>query len=282
MTGEELDKFMVDDPEEISEDSSAPSPSNDVKPEVKQASDVPYVDEKGVPYFNRFKEMSEKLEKFKDIDPEKWAKVKDFDPEQVSRALELEKFMTSDKEKFQRALALYEEQQEAKEQAKSKEESTPKYLTKEEASRLLEEHEKQKELSRQQDEWMSDWRKSVDSSMLTVLKGESFKDFGELHDRDKKAVIQEVGEIFKKDAESKFPKLDLQKVPEIVSQVMKGLQEYRNYVRSQAIKKDGSPQSISGNQGVDSKKKAEDSELDENEEVKDMINIYKELSNPHI
>ena len=36
MTGEELDKFMVDDPEEISEDSSAPSPSNDVKPEVKQ------------------------------------------------------------------------------------------------------------------------------------------------------------------------------------------------------------------------------------------------------
>lgn len=275
MAGEELDKYMEDEPE-IKQDAPESSSSADVKPEVK-ASDVPYVDDKGVPYFNRFKELSEKLEKFKDVDPEKWSKVKDFDPDRVSRALELEGLLTSDKEKFAKALALYEEQQEAIEEAKESGKQAPKYLTPEDFDRLMNERDKKKI----QADWMSEWKRQVDSNMTTVLKNDAFKDFGSLHDRDKKLIMQEVGEVFEKDASSKAPKLSMKDVPQVVENVMKSLHEYRAHIRGQAITKDVSPQSISGNRSAESHKKA-DAEYDEVEETKDMINLYKELSNPHI
>jgi hypothetical protein len=273
MAGEELDKYMADEPE--TETTPAATPSEVVKPEVKQASDVPYVDEKGVPYFNRFKEMSEKLDKFKDVDPDRWSKLKDFDPDQVARALELERFMTSDKEKFQKALALYEEQQE--EAAKEESAGEKKYLTAEDFDKLM----RQREEGHVRNQWMTEWNKQVDSSMTTVLKGDSFKDFGDLHERDKRAVVQEVGEVFEKDANSRMPKLSLKDVPQVVGQVIKSLYEYRQSIRGQAIKKDVSPQSISGNRTAESHKKPE-GEYDENEDTKDMISLYKELSNPHI
>ena len=51
MAGEELDKFMADEPEQ-QQGTESSSSSAEVKQEVKQDTSVPYVDDKGVPYFN--------------------------------------------------------------------------------------------------------------------------------------------------------------------------------------------------------------------------------------
>ena len=92
--------------------------------------------------------------------------------------------------------------------------------------------------------------------------------------------MKKVGEVFSKDASSRFPKLGLKDIPQITDSVVKSLYEYRNAIRSQSVKKDSSPQPITGNKG-DALKKVEN-EYDENEDMKDMINIYKELSHPNI
>lgn len=270
MAGEDLDKYMADEPEQQNAEPS--SSSAEVKPEVKQDTSIPYVDEKGVPYFNRFKELSEK---FKDVDIDRWGKVKDFDPERVKKALELEEFMTQDSEKFRKALAVYEEQQ-AEEESQNKKEETPKFLTREELDKLLQE----RDYSKAQNDWMQKWTQGVEKSMNESIKSESYKDFGDLHDLDKEIIVKKVGEIYEKDANSKFPKLSLKDISNVTDQVVKSLYEYRMAVRGQAVKKDSSPQSITGNKG-DAMKKAE-TEYDENEDTKDMISLYKELSNPHI
>lgn len=281
MAGEDLDKYMADEPEVNQEPAAAPSPSNDVKPEVKQPDlAVPYVDEKGVPYFNRFKEMSEKLEKFKDVDVDRWGKVKDFDPDKVAKALELEKLMTSNPEKFAKALALYEEQEEAKAEEEAQAEgakSDPKYLTADDLDKRLEE----REYKKAQADWMKEWKVNVEKSMLNAVKSESLKDFGELHDLDKEIILQKVAQKFQDDANSGNPKLSMKDVSQITDQVVKSLYEYRTAIRGQSVKKDPSPQSISGNKG-DGMKKPVAEEVDEIEDTKEMISLYKELSNPQI
>lgn len=216
------------------EGSSSSDVNSDVKPETH------FADDKGVPYYNRFRESSEKLEKFKDVDLELYGRAKEFDFDEAEDALNFKQKIYSDPQKLVKVLEILKGQQAA---GAAKGEVNPELKAViQELSAI-----KQQLAARDQGGWMKEYDSSVNGTLAESLKAEAFKDLGgKLSEFEQKAVLKLVDDVFEADTKKgRLAKLSMNDVPKVVQSVLQMVLDNRK--GNVRFKKDGSPEPLKGN-----------------------------------
>lgn len=228
-------------------DGGAGAPSSGVKNDVTP--ETHFKDEKGVPYYNRYREMEEK---YKGVDLDLYGRAKEFDFDEAEEALEFKNLVYSDQKKLEKVLAVLKgEAEDAIDPTKSKANQSP------EAKALLARIEKlegviqgfqQAEHSKNQNSWMEKYDSGVETSIAESLKLEAFKELGgKLSDFDKRVVSKLVDDVFAADAsKGKQSKLSHNDIPKVVQDVLSMVLENRKGTLSGMLRKDGGPDPIKG------------------------------------
>jgi len=110
----------------------------------------------------------------------------------------------------------------------------------------------------------------VESSLEKALK-EEFKDLEELSPQEKKYVKAMVNQAYEADASQKVPKLNLQTVSKVVSEVVKEVKENRAFLSQKKIRGQGHPVTPSAQDGHYQISKTDGERMDA------MVNFYKGL-----
>lgn len=241
--------------------SSSSDVNNDVKPETH------FADEKGVPYYNRYQELSRKLEGYKDVDLDLYNRAKDVDLDEAEEALSFKQQVYSDPQKLAKVMEVLKGQQQADAQAGKTENPELKAVIQELNSI------KAQIAGQNQSNWMKQYDASLESSIEQGLKNE-FKDLGSLSEFERKAVMKFVDETFEADANSGRAKLSVKDVPRVVSGVLKMVQDDRKTRLGGMVKKDQSPESLKGN-GSSGQKKPEP--MDENQRFDSMKSFLRDV-----
>ena len=178
-------------------------------------------------------------EKLKGVDLDKWAKVKDLDPDEVGEAMKAYGIISEDEGKFKKVMEILEAKEEIKkEEAKGGDTSAmEKKLAGLEAKINGIEQEKQQSLTK---DWMGKYQKNID----TALEGQ--KEIEKLSLLEKKAVRAFVDSKFQADKNQKKPVLGLPDVAKFVAEAIKEVKEHRAFILSNGVKRDTSPDGISG------------------------------------
>ena len=178
-------------------------------------------------------------EKLKGVDLDKWAKVKDLDPDEVGEAMKAYGIISEDEGKFKKVMEILEAKEEIKkEEAKGGDTSAmEKKLAGLEAKINGIEQEKQQSLTK---DWMGKYQKNID----TALEGQ--KEIEKLSPLEKKAVRAFVDSKFQADKNQKKPVLGLPDVAKFVAEAIKEVKEHRAFILSNGVKRDTSPDGISG------------------------------------
>lgn len=226
------------------------APSSGVKNDVTPQTH--YADEQGVPYYNRYRELQEKLKGYEGVDLDLYNRAKDLDLDELEEAHQFRTTVFSNPEKAAKVLAiLKDEADSAVDPTKSAAQQTP------EVKALLQRIEKMEQQFQQQAEteqkrtqagWMKDYDSSVESSIGQHLKDEAFKDLGgNLSEFEKKAIIKLVDDTFQADASlGKRSKLSLKDVPNIVQGVLQSVLNHRRTALGGMIRKNESPDPSKG------------------------------------
>ena len=189
-------------------------------------------------------------EKLKGVDLDKWSKVKDLDPDEVQEAMKAYGIMSEDEGKFKKVMEILEAKEEIKKaEAAGQGTSALEQRLKAAEDRLNGiETEKKQAISR---DWMGRYEKNIDSALTAQ------KDLATLSPLEKKAVRHFVDQKFEADAKQRKPSLGLPDVAKFVAEAIKEVKEHRAFILSASIKKDTSPDGISGNKssGLPSEKK---------------------------
>lgn len=229
-----------------------------------------FKDDQGVPYYNRFREASEKLEKYKDVDLDLYSraleKFKDVDLDELEEALQFKNSVYSDQEKLAKVLAILKGEQ------KAGQEQNPELKA---AIQRLEKLE-QTFQSQNQSGWMKEYDSSIESSLVETLKTDVFKDLGgKLSEFEKNALTKIVDSTFEADAKKgRFAKLSIKDVPSVVHSVLKMVLDNRKGTLGGMIKKDQSPDPIKGG-GQDGRPTQKP--MSEEERIEAMINFSKSV-----
>lgn len=249
--------------------SASSAVKNDVSPETH------FADEKGVPYYNRYRELESK---FKDVDLDRYGRLKDFDPDDVEEAVKFRDFVYADEKKLNKVLEILKGQAaDAIDPTKSQANQSP------EVKALLERIEKteqrlqqyeQKETKLAQAKWMEEFDSSVSRSIEDALKAEELKDLGgKLSEFEKKAIVKFVDDAFEADSKNKPQKLSIKSVPQVVQGIMKMVLDHRKGNLGGMLKRDTSPEAIRGNGNTGTPKQKP---MTDEERIEAMKNFVKE------
>ena len=220
--------------ENLNEDGSDGASSQDVKDGVTP--ETHFKDEKGVPYYNRYREMESK---YKDVDLDLYKRAKDLDLEAAEDALDFKKQIYSDPKKLEKVLALLNEKsQELGDKAKANPE----------LQAVLQELNgiKAQLQAKEQSSWMSDYDSKVSNAITELLSGEELKAIGKLSEFEQKAVEKLVDDIFESDAKSRASKLSKSDIPSVVQGVLKMVLDNRKGSLGGMLKRDLSPDPLKG------------------------------------
>lgn len=235
---------------------------NDVTPETH------FKDEQGVPYYNRFREVSEKMEKFKDIDLDLYNRAKEYDFDEIEEALQFKNEIYSDQEKLSKVLSILKGE---KREAAQKGQASPEVNQLIQRLEALENHLK----SQGQAGWMEKFDSSVEGSLAESLKSDAFKDLGgNLTEFERKAVFKLVDDVYQADAAKRPSKLSLKDVPSVIQGVLKMVLDNRKGVLGGMVKKDSSPDAIKGDGSTGQRKPKP---MSEEERIESMKNYMKDV-----
>ena len=252
---------MEDDQDNINagDDGAASSAvKTDVTPETH------YADEKGVPYYNRFREMEEKLKGFEGVDLDLYGRAKELDLDEVEEALQFKALASKDQGKLQQILSILRDEKKAATSPAQKSAA-------EERIERLERHIQGKE----QASWMERYDSSVESSLNDSMKNEAFKDLGgKLTEFERSAVIKLVDDVFQADAaKGRLSKLSHNNIPDIVQGILKKVVDNRKGTLGGMVKRDQSPEPINGS-GATGREKPKP--MTDEQRIESMRNFMKE------
>jgi hypothetical protein len=257
--------------DQVNLESESGASSSDVKNDVTP--ETHYKDEKGVPYYNRFRESEEKLKGFAEVDLDRYGRLKEFDPDEVQEAMEFKNLAYADQEKLAKVLEILKaEKKEA--QAESGNQSPDVKALADKIAKLEASLSKRDEAEKKkgQQEWMQKFDSSTDKAIADSLKVEAFKELGgKLSEFEKNSLKMLVDKVYEADAQGK-KSLGIDHVPKVVEGVLKLVLENRKGTAG-TLKKDESPQPINGTGNTGEKKKAP---MDDAERVADGIKFLQE------
>jgi hypothetical protein len=200
-------------------------------PDAKQgAVSIPAVDDKGVAYFERYKELERKMKDFEGVDVKRWNELQELDIKDLQEAASLRDKIVSDRAKFNKIMEILDAEEEAAEEDGEKPQVDKKLLkTVQGLQERLDARERQEQEAAQKN-WMTRYDQSIESSVSKAV-AETHKDLGSLSAFEQRAIAQFVDDAFSKDRASKAPKLSLESVPGIVQEGLKAIRENRDHVR---------------------------------------------------
>lgn len=256
---------MSDDQENLNEFGDEGSSSSEVKADVKP--EIPNADEKGVPYYNRFRELEAK---YKDVDLDLYNKAKSLDFSEVEEALNFKNEIYSDKDKLAKVLEVLKGQQ-AQEKSEGKQANPELQAVIQELNAI-----KSQLQAKDQGEWMKQYDSSVEKSLQDCLKSDDFKDLGgKLSNFEKTAIMKMVDDTFQADAaKGRLSKLSLKDVPNVVQGIMKMVSENRKESLGGSVKKDDSPQPMNGS---GSSGQPKDKPMSDEERIQSMQNYMRQV-----
>lgn len=211
------------------------APSSGVKNDVTSSEEIPTHDDKGVPYYNRYREMEDR---YKGIDLEKWKQLSDLDPDYYKEMSEFDKALNEDPALYKAVLETIKgyKKQGTPEGSSETKEGLPsdKFVTREEFDRI-QARIQQEDANRAVSEYDSAFTKSI-------------KDF-DLDDNEKQILNKRVEDVFISDFQSGKAKLTLNDVSRVVNEEYKKIDDYRKAIVTKWTKKntfDGAPAPIKG------------------------------------
>jgi hypothetical protein len=231
--------------------------------ETVETPETPAVETPGAPVVDHKAELAKAqklLKKFEGVDLEKYTKFKDFDFEKADAAIKAQ-------EERERA------EKEAQEEADREEaEKDPVTGLKKDLDNIKQTLAKKDAAEKEkiQTEWMEKFNSRIKSSIETALK-EDFKDLEELSPQEKKYVVAIVNQTYETDSMQKVPKLNLETVSKVVSEVVKEVKENRAFLSSKKIRGQGHPVTPSSQDGSLPSRKPKT----EGERLEAMVNFYK-------
>ncbi len=212
---------------------------NNFTPPVKPAEVPVKPAETPVNWETRAKELETK---YKDVDLDKYSKFKDLDHEKVQEALKTYEVLASDEAKFKKVIEILD----AKEEAKAIEAAGGDPTAAEKRIKALEdkingfETAANKKIS---DNFMASFETGINEAIESNLKGE-LKELKALSPSEKKEIRNFLDATFQ--ADLKTQKLSLNDVPRLVGEALKSVKENRVFILAQSIKRDESPEGLSG------------------------------------
>lgn len=238
--------------------------NNDVKPETH------FADDKGVPYYNRFRELEEKFGKFKDVDLDLYNRAKELDFDELEESFQLKQQIYSDPDKLAKVLAILKGEIEKPKNEPTKGEGNQELRQVLDRLHALEGHFKRQS----QSDWMQKFDASFEQSLGDFLKAEDFKELGgKLSEFEKRALSKLVDDTFQADqSKGNLAKLSLKDVPNVLRDVLKMVLDHRRSSGGK-VKNDQSPQPINGAGGSGQHKPKP---LNEEERINAMQNYMKE------
>lgn len=221
------------------------SSSSEVKPDVKPEV-IPAHDEKGVPYYNRYREMEEK---FKGVDLDKWKQLSGIDLTVYKSEREWMDMLMQEKDLYSQVLSMikgYKKPAPAQASAESKEladirekmESLEKWKSSTEAEKeALVAEQVRNEYDTRYSKELSDSMKSKNIQSLSAI--------------EKQWLRSSVDDEYRRDwQESQVnksqPKLGWNELPKIVKKYMDAVDSARRESLKGSVRKDGSPDAING------------------------------------
>lgn len=212
--------------------SSSSDVKGDVKPQGKE--EIPTHDEKGVPYYNRYREMEGK---YKDIDLERYAALKDIDLDNYNELRAFAEALEEDEELYNEVMGVVQGRKKSGQPEGEKPEAKPGDPRYDKLEKTVTSLQSRIEAEDNQ-KALNEYEKSFETSAKGL----------DLDEEEKTRLNRAVEDRFIQDYQSGKPKLTLKDVDKIVKEEYKSLDDYRRKVVTSWSKKnqDGSPPSLKG------------------------------------
>ena len=218
--------------------------SSDVKTDVKSDA-IPAHDEKGVPYYNRYRELEEK---YKGVDLDKWKVLSNIDPNVYKSEREWMDMLMGEKELYDQVMGIIKGY---KKPAPSNVSQTPELAEMRKKMEALEswktatETEKQELIAEKvRTEYDSRYNKEVEAGLKS-------KNIQSLTTIEKQWLRNSVDDEYRKDwqesqANKSQPKIGWNELPTIVKKYMDAIDGARREALKGSVRKDGSPDAMHG------------------------------------
>jgi hypothetical protein len=248
--------FLPDGVEGGGSDTSSPSETTEAAKETTESSSsevktdvtsdkIPSLDDKGVPYYNRYRELEEK---FKGVDLDKWKELSGIDLTTYKSQKEWVDLLLSDKDLYDQVLNMVKGYKKQVPQQKLDSQETVEIRKKlEELETWKNNSEKEKEelIGEQvRTEYESRFNKELESG----IKSKNLRSLTEI---EKSWLRTSVDNEYRQDWENSLatkskPKLGWNELPKIVQKYLTTVDSARREALKGSIRKDGSPDAING------------------------------------